>query len=123
MLNQAHAILANALDAEAHLQETGGGRQLGDAFDPTLAQVLETGSDADEAVDFGFAFWDEWVDAANHDWQFHDPLTERDWPRFAREVAAAVRQGRLPDNEVLVDQIRRKPRRTLRQWLGRLFGQ
>jgi len=117
----ANAIVADALEAEAKLQESGDVKRLGDAYTPTYARVVEIDSNYGEAIGFAFTFWDEWADAANHDWQFHDPVTESDWPKFAREIAVAVRQGRVPANQFLVDQIRVKPRRTFRQWFWSWF--
>ena len=122
MITEANEIVAAALETEASLQQSGAIKQLGDAFDPTYARVREVGHGYDEAVAFAFTFWDSWLDSANHNWRYHDPLKEDDWPRFAREIAAAVRQGRLPDNELLLEHIRLKPRRTFRQWFWGLFG-
>ena len=122
LITEANAIVAAALEAEATLQESGGVERLGEAYEPTYARAREIDQNYGEAIAFAFTFWDEWTDAARHDWQFHDPLTRADWPRFARDIAAAVRQGRVPDNEFLLEQIRLKPRRTFRQWFRGLFG-
>jgi hypothetical protein len=122
MPREEHEILASALEAEATLQEQGSVRAIGDDYDQTYGRVLEINHDYDESIAFAFTFWDNWVDASNHNWLYHDPITERDWPRFAREVAQAVRRGELPKNDFLVQQIRLKPRQTLWQWLKSLFG-
>ena len=122
MPGEEHGIMASALEAEAALQDRGAIREIGDIYDPTYGRILEVNADYDEAVAFAFTFWDNWVDASNHDWQYHEPIGERDWPRFAREIALAVRQGQIPDNDFLVEQIRLKPRRSMWQWLKSLFG-
>ena len=114
--------MASALEAEAALQERGAIREIGENYDPTYGRILEVNADYDEAVAFAFTFWDNWVDASNHDWQYHEPINERDWPLFAREIAHAVRHGQLPDNDFLVEQIRLKPRRSMWQWLKSVFG-
>jgi hypothetical protein len=98
-----HEIIAAALEAAAALQERGAVRELGENYDSTLGRILEINADYDNSVSFAFTFWDNWVDASNHDWQYHNPIGEHDWPRFAREVAQAVRRGELPGNDVLVD--------------------
>jgi len=121
-LSEAHTIVADALEEEAALQESGAIERLGDAYDPTYARVIAIDPDYSEAIAFAFTFWDQWTDAANHHWHYHEPVTEGDWPRFAREIASAVRRGHVPDNEFLVDQVRLKPRRTFGQWLRGLFG-
>lgn len=119
--SDAHAIVADALEAAAQLQDDGLVKRLGEAFEPTYARVIETDANVGEVIAFALTFWDEWVDAANHDWKYHDPIRESDWPRFAREISTAVRLGRLPDNQFLLEQFRLKPRRTLRQWFSSLF--
>ena len=30
------------------------------------------------------SFWDGWIDANNHEWQYYEPIQENDWPRLAR---------------------------------------
>jgi hypothetical protein len=97
-------------------------REIGENYDPTYARILKINADYDESVGFAFTFWDNWVDASNHEWQYHEPIREHDWPRFAREIAQAVRRGEFPPDEFLLGQIRRKPRRSLGQWLKSLFG-
>jgi hypothetical protein len=115
-------ILASALEADAALQETGDVRQVGAAQERTWVQVVAIAPDYSDAVGFAFRFWDEWTDAANHEWQYHDPITRSDWPRYARVIAEGLRRGRLPDDDRLLGLITLKPRRTFRQWLSGLFG-
>ena len=122
MPGEEHEIVATALEAEAALQEQRSVRAIGENFDPTYGRILEINADYDESIGFAFTFWDNWIDASNHEWQYHDPIREHDWPRFAREVAQAVRRGELPHNEFLIDQIRLKPRRSLVERFKSLFG-
>jgi hypothetical protein len=74
-----HEIMAAALEAEAALQERGSVREIGENYDPTYGRILEINADYDESVAFAFTFWDNWVDASNHEWQYHDPIAEREW--------------------------------------------
>jgi hypothetical protein len=122
MIGEEHEIMASALEAEATLQERGSVRKLGANYDPTCARILEVNSHYDESIAFAFTFWDNWVDAANHEWKYHEPIGEQEWPTFGREVAAAVRRGQLPANQFLIDEIRLKPRRSLWQWIKSLFA-
>jgi len=114
-------ILASALEADAALQETGDVRQLGAAQERTWVQVVAIAPDYSAPVGLAFTFWDQWADAANHEWRHYDPVTRSDWPRYAREIAEGLRQGRLPDDKRLLDLISFKPTRTFRQWLSDLF--
>ncbi|MGB2714952.1 MAG: hypothetical protein WBC51_12280 [Vicinamibacterales bacterium] len=122
MVSEANAIVADALEAEARRQDRGDVHRLREAYDHTYARVVQVNSDFGEAIELAFSFWDEWIDAATHDWHFHDPIKESDWSGFAQEIAVAVRVGRVPDNQFLIEQFRVKPRRTLRQKLWSLFG-
>jgi hypothetical protein len=122
MPGEEYEIMASALEAAAVLQERGAIREIGENYDPTYRRILEINTNYDEAVAFAFTFWDNWVDASNHEWQYHEPIREGDWPQFARDVAHAVRQGQLPDNDFLIEQMRLKPQRSIWQWLKSLFG-
>ena len=93
---EARQILAAALEAEAQLQEEGHLRQLGAAYDPTWMRVLEVDSSYGAEVGFGFEFWDNWVDAANHEWRHHEPIQSEDWPRYARLVAVVISRVAAP---------------------------
>ena len=84
--------------------------------------MLEVDSRYGQAVAFGFEFWDNWIDAANHEWRHHEPISADDWPRYARLVANAVRAGELPTDAVLLEHVLRKPRRSFREWLRDVLG-
>ena len=47
------------------------------------------------------SFWDGWIDASNHQWRYYEPITEREWPLLAIEIAAALRADREIDNAVI----------------------
>ena len=84
MPGEEHELMARALEAAAKTQEEGTLLRIGELYDSTASRILEMNPDYDGSIAFAFTFWDNWVDAANHDWQYHDPIRERDWPDFAR---------------------------------------
>jgi hypothetical protein len=51
-----------------------------DVFDRNLPRVKGQGWE-----NFGIAlnYWDTWIDAKNHNWQYYKPLTDNDWPNLA----------------------------------------
>ncbi len=122
MPGEEHELMARALEAAARTQEEGALLRIGELYDTTVSRILEMNPDYDDSIAFAFTFWDNWADAANHDWQYHDPIRERHWPDFAHEVASSVRRAELPDNLFLVEHIRLKPRRSFWQWLKSLCG-
>src|SRR5262245_12180527 len=93
MPTEANEIMASALEDAAAAQEQGERLRVGEAYNRISAQIVEADSRYDDAVAFALTFWDEWADAANHDWRYHDTLSPADWPRFARQVAHEVRRA------------------------------
>jgi hypothetical protein len=35
-------------------------------------------------------FWDGWIDARNHNWQYYSGINQWDWPILARRVVQAI---------------------------------
>ncbi len=42
-------------------------------------------------------FCDCWMDAANHQWRYHDGVEEKDWPIIARQIYRGLDEGWAPD--------------------------
>jgi hypothetical protein len=49
-------------------------------------------------------FWDGWIDASNHEWQHYEPITAKDWPVLAREIAANLESDKEISNPVILKQ-------------------
>ena len=120
-ISKEHEIMACALEAEATFQEKGQYQNLGIAIDPTYESILEATSTIDTSISFAFTFWDNWVDAANHEWLYHEPIKKKDWPNHAREIAQAIRNAELPTNLKILEHNLIKPRVTFKHRLGSLF--
>lgn len=54
-------------------------------------------------------FWDGWLDASNHDWQYYEPICELDWPVLARTVAEDLRADREVTSPLVLALFDRKP--------------
>lgn len=119
--NKEHEIMACALEAEAAFHETGQYQNIGIALDPTYESILKYTSVLDDAIAFGFTFWDNWIDAANHKWLHHKPIKKEDWPNHAREIAQAIRNAELPTNPNILEYNLIKPRTTFKHWLDLFF--
>ena len=37
-------------------------------------------------------FVDSWIDASNHDWKYHEPITRDDWTEIAKQILESMRQ-------------------------------
>jgi hypothetical protein len=46
-------------------------------------------------------FWDGWIDARNHDWQYYEEVRVEDWPRLARSIVADLQADREITDEIV----------------------
>jgi hypothetical protein len=46
-------------------------------------------------------FWDGWIDARNHDWQYYEGIRTKDWPRLARSIVADLQADREITDEAV----------------------
>ena len=98
---EASEILARALENDAYAQERGELEDIGMQYDEVLGQILPIDENPEQVTNMAFCFWDDWLDAKNHDWQFHEPMQESDWPRVARIIANSVRESSIPLDPVI----------------------
>lgn len=91
-------VLASALELDADAHDAEQYDAIGERFDDVLNEVIPFWDDYERALSAGFYFWDCWVDARNHDWQYYPGTARGDWPRYARAVAAALRRGEVPES-------------------------
>ena len=87
---QARGYLVAALRHEAGAQEQGRPEQVGSAFDEFDANLPREGGPEFDKLHIALNFWDGWIDARNHDWQYYKPIRQQDWLRLARSIAAQV---------------------------------
>ena len=124
MNKEAAEILAEALEKDALDHESGNYDNIGLKWDDVYGQLLPIEEDIDQPVyGLAFNFWDDWCDASNHDWQYHEPITTNEWPKIAREIAASLRNGTPPNNQRILDHFLPKPKigilQKIKVWLFR----
>ena len=87
-------LVADALERAATAHEAGRYRELA----PILKQVdvPDTRGEGSSFAKIGIAlnFFDGWVEAADRQGHYYDGISQADWPRLARVVAAALRTDR-----------------------------
>ncbi|HEB54832.1 MAG TPA: hypothetical protein ENI98_00725 [Gammaproteobacteria bacterium] len=103
MKNEAAEILAKALEEDAIAQESGNIDDIGLRWDDVYAEILPLQDVSEPIFAMAMQFWDGWVDASNHEWQYHKPVKKEQWPIFARELADCLRSGTMPANQMLID--------------------
>lgn len=124
MNKEAANILARALEKDASDQENGSFPTIGDCWDDVYGELLPIENDIENPIyGLAFRFWDDWCDAANHNWQYHEPVKEHQWPEYAREIAKALRSEALPSNEIILAEFLPQPKESwlkkTKKWLAR----
>ena len=91
--------LASHLEMAAEAQEAGNLPAIETGFD-VLDEVLPRGEGPEyDKLHIAFHFWDGWIDARNHDWQYYKGIGEQDWPQLARLIASDLRADREPQEK------------------------
>ena len=75
-------------DAEAH--EAGRYEEIGAEFDRVDSDLPRGQGPAFDKLLIALDFWDCWIDARNHNWQYYKGINERDWPMLARTIVKAL---------------------------------
>lgn len=116
-------ILASALLSDADAHEGGRFDEIAERYDDILAELLPFEDSWPPQVSVAFEFWDGWVDARNHDWQYYSGITQEDWPRLARDIARSLREGVEPADPIVMRHFQPRPRRPwrtrVREWFKR----
>lgn len=123
MKTEAVEILAKALEADIATQAQGDSLVIGEKWDEVYAQLLPIEDDIDNPIyKVAFQFWDDWGDASNHDWRYHEPTTKEQWPLYAKAIAESLRSGKLSEETAIINQFSPKPKvnliQRIKQWLG-----
>lgn len=95
--------IAAELRVDAAAQEAGDIRSVGQRFDELHAAAQLADPEYSDMAGAAFTFWDWWIDARNHDWQYYDGIRREDWPRLARHIADQLESsGEISDPALLL---------------------
>jgi hypothetical protein len=98
---EARAALVDALARDAVLHEQGRFEELGKSFEELDARVPRGAGAAFDYLLVALRFMDDWLDAKEHEWQYHEPLQRDDWPVLARTLAQDLVADRAPTNPLV----------------------
>jgi hypothetical protein len=94
-------LAARRLLAAAEAHECGDLRAIDEGFEEFEARVsADVAAESDLAT--VFRFWDGWIDARNHGWQYDEPFGEGHWPILAREVATELLSNLRIENPIVL---------------------
>lgn len=100
-LGEAKAAVVHALAQDAVLHEQGKLGQLGLSFEELDARLPRGAGPAFDTLLVALRFMDDWLDARNHEWQYHEPLARDDWPVLARALAEDIAADRPPTHPLV----------------------
>ena len=87
---------ASNLETAARAQEAGDLPGIETGF-AEVDRMLPGGEGAEyDKLHIARYFWDGWIDARNHDWQYYEGIAEQGWPQLARLLATDLRADREP---------------------------
>ena len=124
--DEARRFLIDNLTSEADAQDGGSPQEVGRGFD-----VLGDNLPGESGPEFGklfvaINFWDGWVDARNHGWQYYEGIRETDWPVLARRIAKALAADREITEPIVIKYFDLRDEQTLwgriKSVLARLRG-
>ncbi len=120
---EASEILARALEEDIKTQELGNPLEIGEKWDDVYGELLPIEDDISNPIySLAFRFWDDWGDASNHNWLYHEPTTKEQWPVYAREIASCLRACKLPESTTIIELFLPKPKvgiiQKLKLWLS-----
>ncbi len=126
MTSKAAETLAQAIEQDIEAQEAGRYEDIGIRWDDVYSENSQTQGANDPIFSLAIRFWDDWGDAANHEWLYHEPMVKEDWPRVAREIVACLRSGTYPEDETIVQRFMPRPtvgvKVRLKRWFEKLRG-
>lgn len=122
MNKEAAKLFANALESDADDHDAGRYENIGMKWDDIYAQILPIEDDINNPIyGIAFRFWDDWCDASSHEWQYHEPIKKEQWSILARELAQSLKTGLIPQNQVIIENFKPKPKVGLIKRLKKVF--
>ena len=107
---EAKSALITLLTRDIELHEAKCFGDLGAGFDDFDTRLPRNSEHEFDKLFFAFEFWSGWLDSAEHDWFFYEPIHEADWPVLAKEVISNLQIDRATENPILLKHFSPQPR-------------
>ena len=124
---EARQFLIDGLTRDAVAHEVGRYQDIGRDFDALDYSLPRDGSPQFDKLFIALNFWEGWIDARNHDWNYYEGIKESDWPGLARQIVKALADdGEITEPAVLKHFDRRADqplRERVKSFLARLRGE
>ena len=113
MASESAEILAKALEPDANIQEKNRISEIGNRYDDVYCEIFPINEILEDLFGLAMRFWDDWVDASNHEWKYHEPFVETDLPKMARKIATHLREATLPNDELILEEFMPTPKKSI----------
>ena len=99
--SEAKQDLISGLLQAAAAHEAGHLSGIENSYDKLDAKLSRNVGPEFDKLFIALRFWDGWIDARNHDWQYYEGIRAEDWPRLARSIIADLQGDREITDEVV----------------------
>jgi len=99
---EAKALLVDRLVRDAWAHENDEYTLIGHGYDDIDVGLPRNAGPEFRKLFIALSFWDGWIDARNHEWQYYKPIEKDDWPRLARQIAGHLKNEQEIDEPTIV---------------------
>lgn len=107
---EAKSVLIDILTREAVLHESRRYGELGANFDEVDQKLPRKSGPEFGKLLLALEFWSGWLDSAEHDWFFYEPIHENDWPILALAIVSDLEADQEPTDPVLLKHFAPRPK-------------
>ena len=118
---EAKQFLIESLTRDVTAHEAGRYRDVGRDFDVLDANLPRNDMPEFDKIFIAFDFWDGWIDARNHDWQYYAGMSQHDWPGLARNIVQAIADDREITEPMVLEHFSLRERQSLRERFNSLL--
>ena len=101
--DEAKKLTIASLNQAIEAHESGNYSRIDSGFDEL--DVALPRNNADERYDsliISLSFWDSWIDARNHDWDYYPDFPKYSWPKHARIIVEDLNSERNISDELIL---------------------
>ena len=121
---EAKQFLVESLTRDANAHESGRYQDVGRDFDEFDTNLPRGSGPEFNKLLIALNFWDGWIDARNHDWQYYEGINESGWPLLAsRVIESLVKDEEISEPVVLKHfdfRAQQSGEGRIKSWLARL---
>ena len=121
--SDAKAEFISALAAAANAHESDEFASIAEGYEKLDGGLPRDSGDEFNKLFVALSFWDGWIDARNHDWQYYDPIRKEDWPELARKIVLDLEADQEIHDQIVLKRfgLQEKPQGVVKAVIEALF--